>query len=195
MKTTTLAALLAATAFAAPALAGPQKWTLDGEASAMGFVTVKNGDVAESHTFSDLSGTVDAAGAAEVSIPLASVETLIDIRNERMREFLFKVADFPAATVTADVALAEYDALAPGARMMSTIEVVVAANGAEASYDADVAVTRIADGMVSVSTVRPMIADARDLGYEDGVAKLQELAGLDAISPAVPVTFDLVFTR
>jgi hypothetical protein len=40
-----------------------------------------------------------------------------------------------------------------------------------------------------------MIADTLDLGYEDGVAQLREIAGLDSISPAVSVTFDLVVTR
>jgi hypothetical protein len=33
------------------------------------------------------------------------------------------------------------------------------------------------------------------MGYGDGVAKLKELASLDDISAAVPVTFDLIFTK
>lgn len=191
MRTLTLAVALTLTTL--PAVAAD--WTLDGATSTIGFVTTKNGDTAEAHSFEGLSGSVTGAGAAEVSIPLASVETFIDIRNERMREFLFKVADFPAATVNADLDMAALEKLAVGERMTQEIEIVVATNGTEADYFGDVTVTRVGDNMVAVTTARPFIADARDLGYEEGVAKLQELASLEAISPAVPVTFDLFFTK
>lgn len=190
MRTLVLTTVLALTTM--PALAD---WTLDGDKSTLGFVTTKNGSTSESHMFSGLSGSVSEAGAAKVSIPLASVETFIDIRNERMREFLFKVADFPAAVISAEIDMAAFDGMAAGDRTTQEIEIVVATNGTEADYFGDVSITKINDKMVAVSTARPFITDARDLGYEDGVAKLQELASLEAISPAVPVTFDLVFAK
>lgn len=191
MRILTLAAALTLTAL--PAFAA--NWTLDSDASAIGFVTIKNGETAEAHRFSGLSGSVSDAGAASVSIPLASVETFIDIRNERMREMLFKVASYPAATVSADLDMTAFETLATGDRMTQEIDITIATNGTEAEYFGDVIVTRIGDNMVAVSTARPFIADARDMGYEEGVAQLREVAGLDAISPAVPVTFDLVFTK
>ncbi|WP_179380889.1 YceI family protein [Jannaschia marina] len=175
-----------------PAFAG---WALDGDKSTMGFVTIKNGETSEAHSFSGLSGSVADDGTAEVSIPLASVETFIDIRNERMREFLFKVADFPAATVSAAIDMAAYEDLAIGDRTTTEIDVTVATNGTEADYFGDISVTRISDTMVEVATTRPFIADARDFDYEDGVAKLRELASLDSIAPSVPVTFNLIFTK
>ena len=183
---------LALILLAGPALAD---WTLDDERSTMGFVTIKNGDTAEASMFSGLEGGVAEDGTATISIPLASVETFIDIRNERMRELLFRVADFPMATVTASIDMDALAALAPGDRAMSDVEITVAVNGAEADYPGSVSITRIDEGTVAVGTARPLIADARDLGYEGGLDDLREIAGLDAISPAVPVTFDLLFTR
>lgn len=194
MTRTQIAAALAALSLAAPAAAG-EAWSLDGASSSMGFVTIKNGDTAESHSFSDLSGSVADDGTVEVTIPLASVETLIDIRNERMREFLFNVAATPEAVVAATIDMDALSDLGMGERRAQEVEVTLKTNGTEADYYADVVVTRVGENAVAVSTSKPMIADARDLGYEGGVAKLQELAGLDAISPAVPVTFDLMFTR
>ncbi|MFQ6553659.1 YceI family protein [Aestuariibius insulae] len=178
-----------------PGLSFAQDWTLSSDASSVGFVSIKNGDTAESHMFSGLTGAVSDAGAVEVSIPLANVETFIDIRNERMRDILFKVADFPAATVSTEIVLDDFADLAVGTRRATDVEITVAANDSDASYDAALYVTRISDTAVAVSTARPVIADIRDFNYDDGIEQLREIAGLDAISPAVPVTFDLVFEQ
>jgi len=70
-------------------------WTLDNASSQLSFVTVKAQDVAEVHTFSELSGTVWKDGIASVTVQLASVDTLIPIRDERMREVLSIPACFP----------------------------------------------------------------------------------------------------
>jgi hypothetical protein len=69
---------------------------------------------------------------AEVSIPLSSVETFIDIRNERMRDILFKVADFPTVTVTAEIPMDDLAAPSDGERTTSEVDLTLAANGAEA---------------------------------------------------------------
>jgi hypothetical protein len=121
------------------------------------------------------------------------VETFIDIRNERMRDILF--AALPEATVSATIDLAALDGMRPGERRVQELDVTVAANGEEADYLTDVAITRLSNDAVTVSTARPLIADVRDLGYDGGIEQLREIAGLDSISPAVPVSFDLMFTR
>ena len=88
-------------------------WALDEDASSVHFVTVKNAVIAETHEFLQISGAV-AAEEAAVTIALGSVETLIAIRNERMREMLFEVANYPKAILTAPVAQGTVEALAPG---------------------------------------------------------------------------------
>jgi len=40
-----------------------------------------------------------------------------------------------------------------------------------------------------------IVIDAEDFGFEAGLAKLQELAKLDSISPVVSVTVSLTFER
>ncbi len=85
----TLLLLLSLTA--SQAFAG---WTLDNTDSRLSFVTVKAQNVAEVHSFTQLSGEVDSTGIATVTIQLASVDTLIEIRDERMREVLFQTDIF-----------------------------------------------------------------------------------------------------
>ena len=55
-----------------------------------------------------------ADGAARVEIDLASVNTGVEIRDERMREIFFQVADFPSATVTAQLDPQQFAALDSG---------------------------------------------------------------------------------
>lgn len=89
-------------------------WVLDGDRSQVSFITVKAGQVAEVHHFAELSGSVSADGGATVEIDLASVETNVDIRNERMRDILFQVAEFPQAEVSATLDPAVFAGLSVG---------------------------------------------------------------------------------
>ena len=168
-------------------------WTVQGDASRLSFVTVKGGQVAEAHTFSDLSGTVTEDGEAEVSIGLASVQTNVDIRNERMQEFLFETATYPTATVTATIDPALFTALKTGETTVQPLTATLDLHGVQGEITGDVAVTRIAVDKVQVETVTPIIVDAASFGLDTGVEKLGELAGLDSITGQVPVSFSLVF--
>ncbi len=191
MLKTASTALLAAATLAAPAFA----WTLDSSASAISYVSIKNGDVAEPNVFSGLSGSVAEDGAAEVAIELSSVETYIDIRNERMREFLFNVADFPVATVSAALDMDDIADLAPGQTMETFFDLSLAANGEEVTYEALAWVTRVGEDTVRVDSKQPIIVYADELGYMAGLNQLREIAGLDSIERVVPVSFSLSFTR
>ena len=85
------------------------EWQLDGAASSVHFVSIKNEAIAESHHFNKLDGSISDAGEATLNIDLASVETGIEIRDQRMREMLFEVAQFPRANISMqmDAALLE----------------------------------------------------------------------------------------
>lgn len=170
-------------------------WTLDNDLSNLSYVTMKNGETAEANLLPDLSGHVAENGDATIEINLFSVETFIDIRNERMREFLFDTENFPLATVTARIDMDGFAGMEPGETRAEDFELTVETHGKQASYEAQAWVTRAGDGKVVVDSRQPIIVYAGDFGYEDGVADLKEIAGLDSIQPAVPVDFHLVFVR
>ncbi len=168
-------------------------WALDAAASRISFVSVKAGEIAEVHRFKEIAGKVSADGAAEIVIPLDSVETNIDIRNERMREILFETGDFPSATISAAIDMDAFADLAPGARAEAPTTLSVDLHGATMDLDADLFVTRISDKRVSVETAAPIIIDAALFGLADGVEALREVASLPSIAPLAPVTASLVF--
>ena len=98
-----LARAMAAALFIAASAAAQADWTLDADASRLSFISTKNVDKAEVHYFRELSGAVSGDGEARVEVPLDSVETAIQIRNTRMREFLFETGDYPNLVVSAAV--------------------------------------------------------------------------------------------
>lgn len=178
---------------ATPPLAGA--WTLDPAHSSVAFVSTKAGTIAEAHGFGKLSGGVSKAGAATVTIDLASVDTGIDIRNQRMRDILFETAKFPAATVSAQLDPATFDKLAVGDSLTQTVPLTIDLHGTRATAEAKLTVTRSAPGRVLVTTTRPVIVTADQFGLTGELEQLQALAKLPAISPAVPVTATLTFAQ
>jgi len=178
----------------APSVTGTQ-WTVDTEASELSYVSIKQGEIAEANTFENVSGSVTAEGAATIEIDLASVSTGVDIRDERMRDIFFVVANNPKATVTAQIDPAAFEALGVGESADTTLDGTLSLTGVEAPFQAEVSVTRAGPDRIIAVSDKPVIIDAGRFELTDELAQLQELAGLASITPAVPVTFSIAFER
>ena len=177
----------------APPLSG--EWSLDNTASHIAFVSVKSGKIAEAHSFKTLSGAVSDTGDVQISIELASVETNIDIRNERMREFLFETNTFPQADITAQLVPETLQGLKVGESSVRTLEAVLNLHGEDNDIQIDVSITRVSVDKIQVVSRTPIIIRADDFLLDAGLEKLREIANLPSITPEVPVTFSLVFTQ
>ena len=95
-----------------PFIAQADSWSVSADESKIAFASIKKDKVGEVHHFKTISGGVSADGAAKIEIDLASVETWIDIRNERMGEHVFN--GMGPATLTANVDMAALEALPVG---------------------------------------------------------------------------------
>ena len=169
-------------------------WTLDPAASRIGFASVKNGVVAENHHFTDISGSLTDAGDLRIAINLASVETLIPIRNERMQTLLFKTAEFPQAVITGKgYEVQEFLQLAPGASRTAQTKVAIALHGQSVEAWVSVKVVRSAESQFEVASLGPVMLNAAAFKLEAGVEALRAVVGLESISLIVPVTFALTF--
>ncbi len=170
-------------------------WQVDADDSTLAFVSVKKDMIGEVHTFDSLSGTLAADGKFSLMIDLASVNTGIDIRNQRMRDFLFEVSKFASATATGQLTSDLVGGLEVGASEVIDLPFTLSLHGVEKSLTASVQVSKLAGDKVAVATVKPVIINAADFALTGGVAKLQELAALPSIAAAVPVTFSLILTQ
>jgi polyisoprenoid-binding protein YceI len=182
--------LLVAIVYSLPVQAS---WTLNDDESTLSFISTKAVNVAEIHKFTTLSGGVDDTGNVMVSIALASVDTGIEIRDDRMREMLFDTENYSSATMTAQVNMTMLDDLASGDSQTMAVEGELALHGQSTAMTFEVVVARMSNGNLLVMSEKPVVVNAPLFNLADGVEALREIAGLPSISAAVPVSFVLSF--
>ena len=190
IKSRVFALLLAGLSLGAQA-----EWQLKAEDSALFFVSIKSSSVAETHQFKTLDGRVDNTGNLELVIDLTSVDTAIEIRDERMREYLFNTEQHAKAKLTGALDVSKYQNLKPGESVRIEPSLTLSLHGQSQELDASLTLTKAADGSLRAMTRTPVIVNAGDFALLEGVEKLRELAGLPSIAQAVPVTAELVFTK
>lgn len=173
-------------------LPGFADWQLDNDQSSLHFVTTKATHVAEVHKFKQLSGTINNAGQAQLVIELSSVDTGIEIRDQRMKDILFEVAKYPKATFSTKVENAVL-ALKSGESRLVTLEGTLSVRGQSLMVSNIATVERLSDNRLSVSSQTPIVINAKDIGLVAGIEKLREVAGLPSISYSVVITYDLKF--
>ena len=168
------------------------QWTLSNEASTLSFVTVKADHVAEVHTFDGLSGAIGEDGSVSIEIALASVNTLVPIRNERMQSMLFETDLFPRATITSQINSDGLTNMALGSSEEIGLDFTLELHNQSQTYNATVLVSRQEAGLIA-TTLKPIVVNAESFDLVAGVEALREVAGLPSISRAVPVSFTVVF--
>ncbi|MEZ5480090.1 MAG: YceI family protein [Thiolinea sp.] len=148
------------------------EWTLDNERSKLYFASTKKDTVSEVHRFETLSGQINDDGKADLEIDLASVNTKIEIRDERMQQHLFETDQYRAASVTLDLGEAGIE---PGER---EITATLNLHGVSKEITAQVMVMR-QDDQLQVLSLAPVMLNAADFGMD---AKLKPCA----TSPSCP---------
>ena len=182
---------LAALVSAAPAWA---EWQV-ADNSSIQFVSIKNNTIGEVSHFDMISGTVGDQGAVEVRVALDSVETNIGIRNDRMKKMLFEVGLYPEAVITAQLSPETMAVLGSSSGAAVPVVLQIDLHGQVVSKDVVLTVSATDAGGFSVTTSQPILLSAAEFDLEDGVAALQSVAGLNAISRVIPVTVSLNFTK
>ena len=159
-----------------------------GPDSRVQFVSIKNNTIGEVSHFEILSGSVTDAGEVEVRVVLDSVETNVGIRNERMKAMLFEVGLYPEAVITTRLDAGSMAVLSGGG--LTNVALQIDLHGQTVTKNAQLSVA-VSDQGVNATTTQPILLSAADFGLEGGVAALQEVAGLNAISRVIPVTVAL----
>lgn len=193
MTRSTRALCAAALTLLASVAASATSYRLAADDASVNFISTKAGAVAEIHRFGQVVGTLGEDGGVRLVIDLASVDTAIEVRNERVRDMLFDIARFPEALIRADLDPALWQDLAPGERKSVEVLGSLALHGEEGQIRLVVDVVGAADGGLIVTSRLPVIVNAGQFSLAEGVERLRAVAGLPAISPAVPVTFALHF--
>jgi len=194
MSKSTLIVLFTSIAISLSSFGSVAALTLDKSQSSINFISTKNQHISEQHRFDNYSGQLDDQGKLTITIDIMSVNTLIPIRNERMQKMLFNMSEYSVATFTAQIDPALIK-LQTGELKRTTIagEMTIAGNTAPVSFE--VALIGLQNGSVSATTVKPTIISATAFNLDDGVAALQQVAMLQSISKAIPLSFSATFSQ
>lgn len=169
-------------------------WSLSADDSKVAFGSIKKNTIGEVHHFTGLTGAVAPDGVVSVAIDVTSVETFIDIRNERFLQHIF-AANVPKAVLSAKIDMAALEALKPGETTDIDIEGKLTFNASDVAVEATMFVARLSADKVMVTTDEMIMISMEDLGIQTGVDQLQKIAKLPGITRVTPVTLRLVFTR
>ncbi|MBD3653437.1 YceI family protein [Kangiella sp.] len=177
---------------AGPAIASENKeWTIDNDASQLHFVSVKNNAIGEVSTFETLKGHLSGNGQFALEILLDSVNTGIEIRDQRMKEHLFNSETNVAFIVNGSFDLEQLKEQKAGTSSQHTLEAAIQLGNETVDITAPVTIQTLPDDQLRVTSASPVIIEVSSLKLDKGVDKLKSLAGLRSIDRVVPVTFDL----
>ncbi|MCB5187469.1 YceI family protein [Methylobacillus caricis] len=169
-------------------------WALNNEVSTLSFVSIKKNTIGEVHSFKQLAGTINTKGEFTANINLASVDTKVAIRDERMKSMLFDTVAFPKAEISGST-LNAFKVPAVGEARIEAVKLQLAVNGKKLDLETRLRVVGLGKQGLLVTTTEPLLIDAAALGYSEGLDKLRDIAQLPSISTVVPVTLNLVFDQ
>jgi len=185
------AALMTAT----PVFAGGHiTWNSIQEQSRIAFGSIKSNSTGEVHHFNNVTGVVKEKGDMVITIDLASLNTNIDIRNERITKHVFQDGK-ATAVITGQLDMDEVNGLKPGETKIVEVEVNLAFAGVENDIEANMLVARLSENRVLVTTEDFIMVSTEDLEIDAGIDQLMNLAKLPGITRVTPIAVRMVFEK
>lgn len=164
------------------------QWQLVTDSSTLTFVSTKNKTITEEHKLQFSQGSIDSNSDMVLAVDLNSVDTMIPIRDERMRNILFKTDQYPTATVSTSIPT--------GIELNQMVELPFTLNlhGQTRTMKGQV-MAQMVDGRLVVVNYEPIAINTKDFGMDGGINQLTKIAGLLSIDYASLVDFKLTFEK
>ncbi|WP_072281670.1 YceI family protein [Rappaport israeli] len=167
--------------------------------NAITFLTTKvnqeNASITEQSSFQNSQARLDESGNFVLEIDLNSVQTNVEIRDERLRDWVFQTDKFTQAKVSATLDVKALEQLAVGEVLKLQQPLMLELHGEQVDLQADLAIQKVAEDKLMVSTLSPVIVDTSAVNMKDGVAELVKVMALSSIVQQVPVSFNAQFVR
>lgn len=170
-------------------------WQLDNNNSLLNFISVKKGSVAENHRFTSIAGNINNQGKVSIEVDLASVNTKISVRDERMKKFVFETDKYTTALFHAQLDNTIFEKLNIGESYTTGVKGTLSIHSQSQEAMIEVQVIKLKGNKLLINTVTPFFIKADDFGMIAGINKLKELASLPSIDYVVPVSFSVTFTH
>jgi polyisoprenoid-binding protein YceI len=166
-------------------------WALLSDSANFTIGTTKNETITEVHKLQKVEGFVRNNGNARVSVNLLSIDTGIEIRDERMQAMLFTTAT--QAVYSATVDMEKFRKLEAGDSKDFQLQGSLEMNDRSAVIPVATKITRLDSGNYQIKTVSANKIDVGKFGFSGGIEQLRAVANLKNISPIVTFEFKLEF--
>ena len=151
--------------------------------------------ITEQSGFTSAKSQLSAAGDFNMTIDLASVKTNIELRDQRLRDWVFETGQYANAEITDKVDMSAIEKLGEGETLALQQPLTLNIHGKQIPITADLAVQRNPGDKITVTTRMPVVLDVKQMDMSKGVAQLVEVMGLSSIVEQVPVSFSGTFHR
>ncbi|ELA08663.1 hypothetical protein MOMA_08896 [Moraxella macacae 0408225] len=156
---------------------------------------VNGNNIPETGRFTDYSAVLDKQGNLNMKINLASVDTDIAIRDQRLVEWLFETDKFATAVISADLDPATINNLPLNSPLTLTQPIKLEMHGQQADLVGELTITRTGSHTIVVETQKPIEINIESFNMTEGLERLRDVMALAGINVTVPVTFKGEFSR
>ncbi|MCX4029749.1 YceI family protein [Endozoicomonas sp. SM1973] len=191
--------ILMTTLVASTALPVQAAWQVQSEHSKVNFVTEKiftNGkSVKETQLISGVSGQVNDQKQAEIKIDLATIDTKIPIRNDRIKQWVLDTTNYRYATVKADLSGIDEQKLTVGAVKQMEVDGKLTIRETTLPIKLFVKVIKSSATDYLVESYQDTSINISQYGGEAGVQQMTKVMGLKSITSVVPVKWALTLKQ
>lgn len=178
-------------------VSGQVLWQLDGAKSSVQYVSMKKEHIAEIASFEDSDGgsafssSIADDGAVIFALDLNDVSTGIELRDSRLLSLLFETDLLPTAYFQAHLDINALSTMQAGDYQIDTLSGELSLHGIRQSVTAEVFISKTSATELTVSTLKPVLIDAKTFDMASGIEALRLVANLSSIGEAVPIYFRL----
>ena len=171
-------------------------WILEKSSSYLNFTSIKNNKIVEVHRFNKLSGEINKDGIVDVVINLKSVNTGIEIRDQRLQEYIFDTKKYPTAIFSAHIDVDKIlSKLYQNPVYKTILEGYLNLKEHKVLLKIPVDIKYLSNKRVQIMSTSPIMLNINDFKMADGLEKIKNLVNLDSIGVNIPVNFKVVFIK
>ncbi|SUO96429.1 YceI family protein [Suttonella ornithocola] len=156
-------------------------------------VTADKNVIIEPNHFAPSKLTLSDDGKLSGTLDLNTIQSGIDIRNERLRDWVFKTAN-GQLSISGQVDIEPLSKLEIGESRSIKQALTLTFGDKEATITLPLLVFKTNDARLQITSLSPALLDLSAFKVENEVNKLREVAGLLSISLQLPVTISATFT-
>lgn len=169
-------------------------WTLWNLPASMNYISRSDAsNVFEVQTYTEMEGKNADSKVSAYSIDAARLETDPGIRNKRIRDCMFNLANFQGLIVSVKLDKKQLDALKIDASIALEVKTTISLQGVSKTIRPTLLITRLQTGCLLINTQQPIVLSLADFRLFNEQEKANTTVFLAGKASSIPVTVNLYY--